>query len=86
MIVTVLTVVVLLAIIITLCITGSLRRQYISNPKQPSCKKRVRPSKRRKIQGGSQEMGYDGRLMVKISITTIQVNFGAAWSIGTKFT
>ena len=30
--------------------------------------------------------GCDGRLMVKILITTIQVNFGAAWSIGTKFT
>ena len=30
--------------------------------------------------------GCDGRLMVKKLITTIQVNFGAAWSIGTKFT
>ena len=38
--------------------------------------------KRCEIQGGGQEMavmvGY--RLMVKILITTIQVNFGATWS------
>ena len=39
--------------------------------------------KRCEIQGGGQEMAV---MVVKILITTIQVNFGAAWSIGTKFT
>ena len=43
--------------------------------------------KRCEIQGGGQEMAVMvRRLMVKILITTVQVNFGAAWSIGTKFT
>ena len=63
----------------------------ISNPKQPSCKKSVRPSKRlwwKKMWNPRwrPRNGCDGRLMVKILITIIQVNFGAAWSIGTKFT
>ena len=62
-----------------------------SNPKQPSCKKSVRPSKRlwwKKMWNPRwrPRNGCDGKLMVKILITTIQVNFGAAWSIGTKFT
>ena len=63
----------------------------LSNPKQPSCKKSVQPSKRlwwKKMWNPRwrPRNGCDGRLMVKILITTIQVNFDAAWSIGTKFT
>ena len=36
--------------------------------------------KRCEIQVGGQEIGCDGRLMVKILIMTIQVNFCVAWS------
>ena len=54
-----------------------------SNPKQPSCKKSVRPSERlwwKKMWNPRwrPRNGCDGRLMVKILITTIQVNFCAA--------
>ena len=54
---------------------------YISNPKHPSCKKKVcgpqkgYGEKRCEIQGGGPRNGCDGRLMVKILIMTIQVNF-----------
>ena len=56
---------------------------YISNPKQPSCKKSVWPSERlwwKKMWNPRwrPRNGCDGRLMVKILITTIQVNFCAA--------
>ena len=62
----------------------------ISNPKQPSCKKRVRPSKRlwwKKMWNPRwrPRNGCDGRLMVKILITTIQVNL-VPLGLGTKFT
>ena len=51
-----------------------------SNPKQPSCKKSVRPSERlwwKKMWNPRwrPRNGCDGRLVVKILITTIQVNF-----------
>ena len=51
-----------------------------SNPKQPSCRKRVRPSKRlwwKKMWNPRwrPRNGCDGRLMVKILITTNQENF-----------
>ena len=64
--------------------------QIISNPKQPSCKKRVRPSKRlwwKKMWNPrlGPRNGFDGRLMVKILIMTIQVNLVTLY-LGTKFT
>ena len=62
----------------------------LSNPKQLSCKKRVWPSERlwwKKMWNPRwrPRNGCDGRLMVKILITTIQVNFVPRPS-GTKFT
>ena len=61
-----------------------------SNPKQPSCKKRVRPWERlwwKKMWNPRwrPRNGCDGRLMVKILITTIQVNL-VPLGLGTKFT
>ena len=63
----------------------------ISNPKQPRCKKSVRPSKRlwwKKMWNPRwlPRNGCDGRLMVKILITTIQVNFVPIDQAAPKFT
>jgi len=49
-----------------------------SNPKPPSCKKRLRPQKRHsekrcEILSWQPRNGCDGRLIAKILITTIQV-------------
>ena len=56
-----------------------IQKVVISNPKQPSCKKSVAPEKPMVKKDVKSKVAAkkccDGRLMVKILITAIQVNF-----------
>ena len=64
------------------------QKEVKSNQKQLSCKKRCGPKKammKKDVKWWRPRNGCDGRLMVKILITTIQVNFVPRPS-GTKFT
>ena len=57
----------------------AIQKEVISKPKQPSCIKRVQPSKKAKVKKDVKSKvvaknGCDGRLMAKVLITTIKVN------------
>ena len=65
-------------------------KEVKSNPKQPNCKKRSAALKMAMVKKMGNPRwrprnGCDGRLMVEILITTIQVNL-VPLGLGTKFT